>query len=157
MPTTTRGFRYPASSAAPNVPQDIQNLASDVDSKTRIPVYSTIAARNTGIPSPYAGQQALVAGALHTYDGTTWRFLLTGTFSGSTDASGLFAFSHGAGQAPTSWGVTPGAQVSDTVNQLIQILAANSSSTTLTVRAVRTDTNAYFAANPISGNYWAKF
>lgn len=32
MPTTARGLRYPASSAAPNVPQDIQNLASDVDS-----------------------------------------------------------------------------------------------------------------------------
>lgn len=31
MPTTTRGLRYPSSSAAPNVPQDIQNLAADVE------------------------------------------------------------------------------------------------------------------------------
>lgn len=31
MPTTPLGLRYPASSAAPNVPQDIQNLANDVD------------------------------------------------------------------------------------------------------------------------------
>jgi len=31
MPTTTKGFRYPASTDAVNVPGDIQNLASDVD------------------------------------------------------------------------------------------------------------------------------
>lgn len=32
MPTTTnRALRYPASSNSPNVPQDIQNLATDVD------------------------------------------------------------------------------------------------------------------------------
>lgn len=31
MPTTAKGLRYPASSSAPNVPQDIQNLANDVD------------------------------------------------------------------------------------------------------------------------------
>lgn len=31
MPTTSRGYRYPASSAAPNVPQDVQNLASDLN------------------------------------------------------------------------------------------------------------------------------
>ncbi len=32
MPTTSRGYRYPASSAAPNVPQDLQNLAADLNS-----------------------------------------------------------------------------------------------------------------------------
>lgn len=31
MPTTTRGYRYPLGSAAPNVPLDLSNLASDVD------------------------------------------------------------------------------------------------------------------------------
>ena len=31
MPTTSRGYRYPASSAAPNVPLDMGNLASDID------------------------------------------------------------------------------------------------------------------------------
>ena len=31
MPTTTLGFRYPSSTNTVNVPQDIQNLASDVD------------------------------------------------------------------------------------------------------------------------------
>lgn len=33
MPTTSKGLRYPASSNVPNVPQDIQNLASDVDTR----------------------------------------------------------------------------------------------------------------------------
>lgn len=31
MPTTPSGFRYPASSDAPNVPQSIQNLALDIE------------------------------------------------------------------------------------------------------------------------------
>ncbi len=31
MPTTSKGFRYPTSTAAPNVPADLQNLATDVD------------------------------------------------------------------------------------------------------------------------------
>lgn len=35
MPTTSKGLRYPDSTAGPNVPQDIQNLANDVD--TRLP------------------------------------------------------------------------------------------------------------------------
>lgn len=34
MPSTARGFRYPASSDAPNVPQHVQNLASDVQNMT---------------------------------------------------------------------------------------------------------------------------
>lgn len=33
MPTTSKGLRYPAASAAPHVPQDMQNLASDVDAR----------------------------------------------------------------------------------------------------------------------------
>lgn len=33
MPSTSKGIRYPSPSAAPNVPQDMQNLASDVNSR----------------------------------------------------------------------------------------------------------------------------
>ena len=33
MPTTALGFRYPAGTAYPNVPQDLQNLATDIDNK----------------------------------------------------------------------------------------------------------------------------
>ena len=38
MPTTSKGFRYPSGSAAPNVPQDIQNLAADVNSKATVSI-----------------------------------------------------------------------------------------------------------------------
>lgn len=33
MPSTARGFRYPAGSAAPNVPQDLANLAADLQTE----------------------------------------------------------------------------------------------------------------------------
>lgn len=156
MPSTSRGFRYPVSSDSTNVWQYWQNLAEDVDSLTRIPVVASIAARNA-LGTPYAGKAVLVAGNTHVYDGSTWRFALYGVGSGSTDASGLLSVTHGAGQSPVSWGVTPGNQGTDTLNQIISLIAANSSSTTLTVRAVRTDTNAYLASNPIAFNWWARF
>jgi hypothetical protein len=31
MPTTAKGLRYPSATSAPNIPQDVQNLANDVD------------------------------------------------------------------------------------------------------------------------------
>lgn len=51
MPTTSRGLRYPASSSAPNVPQDIQNLASDVNTKLLFP--STAVQRSTWTAQSY--------------------------------------------------------------------------------------------------------
>lgn len=42
MPTTTRGFRYPASTDSPDVPRDIQNLATDVDTQF---ITGTVASR----------------------------------------------------------------------------------------------------------------
>lgn len=33
MPTTTNGFTYPAATATPDVPRDIQQLATDIESK----------------------------------------------------------------------------------------------------------------------------
>lgn len=41
MGTTARGFRYPAGSAAPNVPQDMSNLAADVDAHLTTTLGST--------------------------------------------------------------------------------------------------------------------
>jgi hypothetical protein len=44
VPTTSSsGLRYPASSAAPNVPADLQNLATDLDTKVVVPVANTTA------------------------------------------------------------------------------------------------------------------
>lgn len=52
MPTTSKGLRYPASSAAPNVPQDIQNLASDVNGLLLFP--ATQPQRATWVAQTYA-------------------------------------------------------------------------------------------------------
>jgi len=85
VPTTSKGLRYPASSAAPNVPQDIQNLASDIDTRfTRFNQFSvgwnatTIAGLNNittnSITVPaQSGPYLLVAhvGVLSTMNGTT--------------------------------------------------------------------------------------
>lgn len=47
MPTTpVNALRFPASSASPNVPQDIQNLATDIDLKLTASI-ATMAARPT--------------------------------------------------------------------------------------------------------------
>jgi hypothetical protein len=44
LPTTSSsGLRFPASSAAPNVPVDIQNLATDLDTRVFVPVANTTA------------------------------------------------------------------------------------------------------------------
>lgn len=156
MPTTPLGLRFPASSDAPDVPQYVQQLATDVDAKLRVPVVSSIAARNSH-GSPYAGKQMLVGGNLHVYDGGTWRFTLYGSGSGTTDTNGRYTFSHGGGQAPTTWGVTPGLQTTLAVTEVIHLLADSSTSSTLTVRAMRTDGTASLATSVITFNWWAKF
>jgi hypothetical protein len=43
VPTTSRGFRYPSASAAPNVSQDIANLAEDVNDWVSSRYYATAA------------------------------------------------------------------------------------------------------------------
>lgn len=57
MPTTPlRALRYPASSNTPNVPQDIQNLASDVDNQFAVTyAYPTISANWAQANNAYGG------------------------------------------------------------------------------------------------------
>ena len=72
MPTDPlSAARYPASSAAPNVPQDIQNAVFDLSSQG-IPRFATTAARDTAYPSPVAGQHAWVVDRLYVYTGSAW-------------------------------------------------------------------------------------
>jgi len=104
MPTTSiNALRYPASSAAPNVPQDIQNLASDVDNKI-VPRFSTTTARDSAIPSPVAGQMAMVAGKPYLYNGG-WKGLSKATAGAiqavTLNASGDINIAHGLGLTPT--------------------------------------------------------
>ena len=157
MPTTSSsGLRYPASTDSPFGSQQIQNLATDLDKKVA-PPFASISARNTAIPSPTQGQLCTVAGILHVHDGSGWRFTKYGQGNTVTDASGLVVITHGGGSTPLAWGVSPMNQSSDTLNTIVQLLAFSETSTTMTIRAVRTDTNAYLISNPVKYSWWAQF
>lgn len=157
MPTTSSsGLRYPASSDTPNIPQDMQNLATDLDKKV-IPPFSTTAARTTAIGSPTQGQPATVAGSLTVYDGSGWRSTRYGTVTATTDASGLVTFSHGGPGTPQAWGPILGAQATDQLNTILSVFYSASSSTTCTARFVRQDTFAYLGTTTVSFSWWARF
>ena len=77
MPTTANGLRYPALSAAPNVPQDVQNLASDVDT-----VYGGLLRRGPHVCTSTTRPSSPATGLLiyetdlrcvRLWDGAAWR------------------------------------------------------------------------------------
>lgn len=75
MPTTTfAGLRYPQNSDGPYGPQQIQNLATDLDAKVIVPV-ATPSARTalTGVP---AGLQVYEQSTkrFYVYDGAAWKY-----------------------------------------------------------------------------------
>lgn len=79
MPSTPQsGLRYPSLSDDPNVPEDIQNLATDLDSRI-IPRFTSTATRDSAITSPTEGQVCYVTGSdvLQYYSGSAWRGLGT--------------------------------------------------------------------------------
>lgn len=140
MPTTPGGLRYPASSASPNVPADIQNLATDTDSRI-IPRYATTTARDTGIPSPVDGQVVSIAGKLQLRTGGAWMGLTKGVVGGiasvGLSSGGDVNITHGLGATPTmAWvqvvGITGAAQYGKAQ------LNANPTSTILPVRVIDT-------------------
>lgn len=111
MPTDPlTGSRYPASSAAPNVAQDIQNAVLDLSDNT-VPNYATTGARD----SAYAAWVALgnsmrnglictVADKPYIYSGG-WRGLAKreagGTSSVALNVNGDVVIAHGLGTTPT--------------------------------------------------------
>ncbi len=66
MPSTSRGYRYPASSAAPNVPQDLQNLASDLN--TDVGAIDTLV---DGLAGTTAWTALTLAGGFENWTGVT--------------------------------------------------------------------------------------
>lgn len=68
MPTTPSGLRYPSSSAAPNVAQDIQNLASDVEGKVALAAWHKSFAR----PTPTGTDSYTSADGWRDLVGGTW-------------------------------------------------------------------------------------
>jgi len=152
VPTTSSsGLRYPASSDTPNIPQDMQNLASDLDKKV-LPSFASITARNTGIPSPTQGQCCTVNGMLHRYDGTAWRWHKTGYSSGAgsvTDSGGNLVLAHGLGTTPTGVILTSGPQGSDLLNRVLTLNYTGADVTNFVVYAHRSDTSANLPSNQI--------
>lgn len=149
MATTSSGLRYPASSAAPNVSQDIQNLASDADAKV-LPAYANITARNTAIPSPTQGRACTVAGVIHTYDGSGWRWAKRGYGIVTTDAGGNIVVTHGLGATPTGVLLTSGPQASDLLNRIVTMNYTGSDGTNFVIYVKRDDTNALLASNTVA-------
>lgn len=154
--TPNSALRYPAGTDAPAGSTQIQNLATDLDQKV-IPHFASQSARNTAIPSPVQGQCCTVGTDLHTYDGSGWRFTRFGNITQSTDTNGLVTFSHGGGQTPLFWGVSVGAQATDSLNVISKAISYSQTSTTLTARWGRSDTSAYLASTLVAFYWWARF
>lgn len=151
MPTTSSSaLRYPSSSASPNVPQDIQNLATDLDRKV-LPQFATIAARNTAIPSPVQGQTCTVNGLVHTYTGALgWQWENRGLIgTRDTNTGGFLSFDHGLGATPTGVIITPGKQATDLLDRVITISVYARNLTTVDLYVKRTDTSAALPSTAI--------
>ena len=151
MPSTSSGLRYPASTDSPFGSQQIQNLATDADAKV-VPAYASTSARNTAIPSPAQGRMATVAGLLHRYDGTAWRYYKTGYSSGAgsvTDSGGNLVIPHGLGVTPTGVILTSGPQGTDLLNRVLTLNYSGSDATNFVVYAHRSDTSANLPSNQI--------
>lgn len=146
--TSSSSLRYPVASAVPNVPQDIQNLASDLDRKV-IPPFSTVSARDAAIPSPTQGQCCTVAGNFHTYDGSSWRWQRRGYTSGVTDSGGNLVIPHSLGTTPTGVLLASGPQGSDLLNRVLTLNYTGSDGSNFVVYAHRDDTNAALPGNQI--------
>lgn len=111
MATTTKwALRYPASSAAPNVPLDIQNLATDVDD--RLPQFGTLAARS-GV-TQHAGLIYYATDTVQAFisDGTAWHEYPLDTV-GTADIANL-AVTAAKIEAQQAWQSVACAQASQT-------------------------------------------
>lgn len=75
------GARYPASTAAPNVPQDLQNAVNDLG-KFSGPIYASTSARDTAFTNWLAAGNSAISGmrCFTTSDGRYWSYD-TGTSS----------------------------------------------------------------------------
>jgi hypothetical protein len=148
LPTTSSGLRYPALTDSPNGPLQIGNLAADLDGKV-LPPYTTIALRNSAIPSPLQGRSATVAGTIHSYDGVAWRWARRALTNGTTDSSGFLVIPHGLGATPSGVITGSGPQASDLLNRIVSVNAVSWDSSNFTAYVKRTDTSAALISNQV--------
>jgi hypothetical protein len=113
MPTTSLlALPYPSLSSAPNVPQDLQNLAQAVDTKLGPPAWSTLTVASgfqnyTGITGP-APQYRIVNGRVYV---VFWVQRTSGTFTLGTTFTPFAAGALPAAARPTTrsilrWGMS---------------------------------------------------
>lgn len=110
MPTTSiNALRYPASSAAPNVAQDIQNLAMDVDSKLVVSVVCAViqTTAQTGLAS---GWQTLNMQA-ETIDTHNGHAANASTFVVPAGCAGLYAVDGGVCFGPIDTALFQGVRI----------------------------------------------
>lgn len=154
MPTDPlTGSRYPASTASPNVPQDIQNAVLDLANDT-VPTYSTTTARDTAFSNWVALGNTMTDGLMCTVNDKPYIYSTTvpagwrplpravtgGTFSGQTSAGGDVLIAHGLPTAPTTAWVCMNGIANDAVFGKPSI--ASWSSSVLSVRVFDTRTGA---------------
>lgn len=112
MPTTSRGYRYPLGSAAPNVPVDLANLAGDLNTDVgAVAKTGTIVCTSGTRPaSPVEGQKIWQTDTKSEliYTSSTWR--RTGVFDQETVGVGSATDSTTVG-AITSTSFVPGSPV----------------------------------------------
>ena len=87
------------------------------------------------------------------FDGTGWQRVTTAgrLFSGSTDNNGILVVNHNFGSAPT-WAVcSSGNQSTEALNLILSPIIWAITSTTVSVRFRRNDTNAWATTQPVVG------
>jgi hypothetical protein len=97
-----------------------------------------------------------MTGIVQRWDGSAWRYLTYGVFTGTTDGNGLVSFGHGGEDVPASWLAMPTGQQTDPLTLVLKLVAWAQAASTLTVRAVRDDTNAYFPGTPVKF-FWVAY
>lgn len=124
-----------------------------------VPVLASIAARDAYFAGELrAGAQAMVGDEPHVYDGTAWRFWLTGTVSMTVDGStAIGTFPHGGGQVPRRFHVQVRGQQTDALAAVLKLITWAQDATNLQVRAIRTDTSQYFPGTPVDFFWFARF
>lgn len=91
MPTTPNyALRYPALADAPNVPLDLQELATDVDTAVNT-IDNRVDAIEATLPSKLSTTASVNGKRIHRQD----------YIGGTTDATGFLTFTHSAGFTPT--------------------------------------------------------
>jgi hypothetical protein len=134
--------------------------ASNLWVQVSVPVFATDTDRSALVPGLIPEGFRIWHSGLkvdQVWDATAskWRFTLTGACSASGDTNGFVNIAHGAGQAPTHFGINQVNSGADAVTQQSKPVAWTSTATNLQFRSVTA--TGFMGSNPVSGYWWARF